>query len=133
MRINEKTFASNISKQQTREFGMLTVLVTSFLELYLKQNNLTAVVFSLTLITLLFPVVFYPFAVCWFGLSRIMGVISTWILLVAVFLIIVIPISLVRKMVGSDALKIKQFKKSRRSVMTDRNHVFMDSDLLHTF
>src|ERR1017187_2515559 len=114
MRINEKTFASNISKQQTREFGMLTVLVTSFLELYLKQNNLTAVVFSLTLITLLFPVVFYPFAVCWFGLSRIMGVISTWILLVAVFLIIVIPISLVRKMVGSDALKIKQFKKSRR-------------------
>jgi hypothetical protein len=133
MRINEKTFASNISKQQTREFGMLTVLVTSFLELYLKQNNLTAVVFSLTLITLLFPVVFYPFAVCWFGLSRIMGVISTWILLCAVFLIIVIPISLVRKMIGSDALKIKQFKKSRRSVMTDRNHVFMDSDLLHTF
>lgn len=133
MRINEKTFASNISKQQTREFGMLTVLVTSFLLLYLKQNNLTAVVFSLTLMTLLFPVVFYPFAVCWFGLSRIMGVISTWILLVAVFLIIVIPISLVRKMIGSDALKIKQFKKSRRSVMTDRNHVFMDSDLLHTF
>ncbi len=133
MRINEKTIASNISKQQTREFGMLAVLVTSFLELYLKQNNLTAVVFSLALITLLFPVVFYPFAFCWFGLSRIMGVISTWILLVAVFLIIVIPISLVRKMIGSDALKIKQFKKSRRSVMTDRNHVFMDSDLLHTF
>jgi hypothetical protein len=133
MRINEKTFASNMNKQQTREFGMLTVLVTSFLELYLKQNNLTAIVFSLTLITLLYPVVFYPFAVCWFGLSRIMGVVSTWILLVAVFLIIVIPISLVRKMIGSDALKIKQFKKSRRSVMTDRNHVFMDSDLLHTF
>lgn len=122
-----------MNKQQTREFGMLTVLVTSFLELYLKQNNLTAIVFSLTLITLLYPVVFYPFAVCWFGLSRIMGVVSTWILLVAVFLIIVIPISLVRKMIGSDALKIKQFKKSRRSVMTDRNHVFMDSDLLHTF
>ncbi len=133
MRIKEKKFASNISKQQTREFGLLTVLVASFLELYLKQNNLTAVVFCLTLITLLFPALFYPFAVCWFGLSRIMGVISTWILLAAVFLIIVIPISFVRKMNGSDALRIKQFKKSRGSVMTDRNHVFIDSDLLHTF
>jgi hypothetical protein len=133
MRIKEKTFASKISKQQTREFGMLAVLVVSFLELYLKQNNLTAVVFSLTLITLTFPAVFYPFAVCWFGLSKIMGVISTWILLAAVFLIIVIPISLLRKMIGSDALKIKQFKKSRASVLTDRNHVFTDSDLLHTF
>ena len=133
MRIKKKNFASKISKQQTREFGLLAVLVASFFELYLKQNDLIAVVFSLTLITLLFPAVFYPFAVCWFGLSKIMSVINTWILLAAVFLIIVIPISFVRKMMGSDALKIKRFKKSRASVMTDRNHVFMDSDLLHTF
>ncbi len=107
MRIKRKHFESKISKRQTAEFGLLTVLVVSFLELYLKQNNLAPVVFCLTIITLLFPSIFYPFAVCWFGLSKMMGFISTWILLSVVFLIIVIPISIVRVMIGTDALKNK--------------------------
>jgi hypothetical protein len=66
-------------------------------------------------------------------LSKIMGKISTAILLGVVFIIIVIPVGLLRKIMKLDGLKIKQFKKGSDSVMTVREHSYTDSDLLHTF
>jgi hypothetical protein len=123
----------DISKEQTREFGMVTVLVTCFFAFYLKKNNLTPVIFILSLLTLLFPLIFYPFAFVWFGFSKIMGKVSTGILLGVVFFIIVIPVGLIRKMMRLDGLKIKQFKKSTGTVMVKREHIYVDSDLLHIF
>jgi hypothetical protein len=123
----------DISKEQTREFGMVTVLVTCFFAFYLKKNNLTPVIFILSLLTLLFPLIFYPFAFVWFGFSKIMGKVSTGILLGVVFFIIVIPVGLIRKMMQLDGLKIKQFKKSTGTVMVKREHIYVDSDLLHIF
>jgi hypothetical protein len=123
----------DISKEQTKEFGILIVLVTSVLALYSGKNNLLVVVSILALLTLLCPVIFYPFAVIWFGFSKWMGKISTGILLGVVFFIIVIPVGLIRKMMQLDALKIKQFKKTTGTVMINREHIYEGSDLLHTF
>ena len=90
-------------------------------------------VIVLTLLTILLPVIFYPFADCWFGLGKILGVISSAILLGAIFFIIVIPIGLIRRMAGYDNLKLKQFKKSNHSVLTVRDQVFNENDLVNTF
>ena len=133
MKQNRNIFNPDISREQTKEFGMLTVLVTSVLTFYLGKNNLMVVVSILTLLTLLCPVVFYPFAVIWYGFSKTMGKISTAILLGVVFFIIVIPVGMIRKMMHLDGLKIKQFKKTTESVMVNREHIYTDADLLHTF
>jgi len=123
----------DISREQTKEFGMLAVLVTSVLALFPGKNNLLIVVSILALLTLLCPVVYYPFAVIWFGFSKWMGKISTGILLGVAFFIIVFPVGLIRKMMQLDALKIKQFKKTTGTVMINRDHIYEGSDLLHTF
>ena len=123
----------DITQAQVREFGMLLVLVTSFPAFYYAKNNLMMVVFILALLTLVAPMVFYPFALIWFGFSKIMGKISTGILLGLVFFIIVIPVGLIRRMMHLDGLKIKQFKKNRDTVMINREHIYADTDLLHTF
>jgi hypothetical protein len=123
----------DISRGQTKEFGMLTVLVTSFLAFYLGKEHLMVVVFILTLLTLVCPVVFYPFAIIWFGFSKVMGKISTGIMLGVVFFIIVIPVGLIRKWMHLDSLKLKQFKKTTDTVMVNREHIYGSADLLHTF
>jgi hypothetical protein len=123
----------HISKEQRKEFGMLTIVVMSFLAFYFRQNNLSVVIFILALTTLLFPVIFYPFALVWFGLSKVMGKISTSILLGIVFCIVVIPVGLIRKMLRLDGLKIKQFKKTTDTVLLTRDHIYVESDLIHTF
>ena len=71
--------------------------------------------------------------IVWFGLSKLLGKISTGILLGVVFFVIVIPVALFRNMLRLDGLKLKQFKKSKDSVLVIREHTYADSDLLHTF
>jgi polyferredoxin len=122
-----------ISKVQTKEFGLVTVLIISFLAFHYKDYNYMKAVIVLTLLTILLPIVFYPFAYCWFGLGKILGTISSSILLGGIFFVIVIPIGLIRRIAGYDNLKLKQFKKSNNSVMTIRDHIFNDNDLINTF
>jgi hypothetical protein len=122
-----------ISKVQTMEFGLVAVLIISFLAFHYKDYNYLKLVIVLTLLTILLPVVFYPLAYCWIGLGKILGTISSAILLGGIFFVIVIPIGLIRRVAGYDNLKLKQFKKSNNSVMTIRDHIFNDNDLMNTF
>jgi hypothetical protein len=89
--------------------------------------------FLILLLTILFPYLFYPVAVVWFGLSTILAKISSFIILSVLFIILVIPMGLFRKISGRDILKLNKFKKSRNSVMTERNHLFGSDDLVNTF
>jgi hypothetical protein len=50
-----------------------------------------------------------------------------------VFLVIVVPVGVFRKLMGIDNLKLRQFKKSRQSVMVTRDHQYEDADFLNTF
>ncbi len=59
--------------------------------------------------------------------------ISTTILLTVVFILIVTPVALIRRLSGADPLKLKQFKKSRQSVFFTRNHTYSKNDCQNLF
>jgi hypothetical protein len=128
-----KEIFQKVTRKQSGEFGQVAVLVCIILALYLKSNHFVKAAFWLMLVCILVPYFFYPFAVIWFGLSRVLNKISSFIILNLVFLILVIPIGIFRKIMGRDSLRIKQFKKDRESVMTVRNHLYEASDLKNTF
>jgi hypothetical protein len=46
-----------------------------------------------------------------------------------VFLFVVTPISLLRRWLGKDSLKLRDFKTGQGSVMVERNHTFVSKDL----
>lgn len=125
--------ASHISKEQTKEFGLLAVLVISVIAFYFHKDQLLVVVFILALLTLVFPIIYYPFAFVWFGFSKWMGRISSSILLGLIFFVIVTPVGLIRRLMKIDGLNINRFKKSGESVLIPRDHVVENSDLTHTF
>jgi len=84
-------------------------------------------------LTLLVPRVFYPLAVVWFGLGNALSKVTTTVLLVLLFVTLVIPVAWVRKRLGKDALRTKDFKKGTDSVFVDRQHTFGSSDLQYPF
>ena len=131
--INIKKNIIGITKKQSVEFGLVTILVSNFLAIYLKQSYFVIAAFFLTLITLIVPIVFYPFATVWFWLSKILSAIGSRIILTIVFFIVVTPVGLIRKLLKRDSLKINQFKKSTKSVMTDRDHIYTAGDFTDTF
>ncbi|HSZ32066.1 MAG TPA: SxtJ family membrane protein [Puia sp.] len=122
-----------ISKVQSKEFGLAAVLVTSFLAIHFRDFNYMKGAFVLTVLTMFLPSVFYPFSFCWFGIGKILGNISSYLVLGTIYFLIVVPVGFIRRISGNDDLNLKQFKKSRNSAMTDRNHIFNDKDLMNSF
>jgi hypothetical protein len=109
------------------------VLVCIGLSLYHRNFHFAHAAFWALLMTMLAPRIFFPFAVIWYGIAEILNRISSWLVLHAVFFILVVPVGMIRKWRGKDTMKLKQFKKSRLSVMTIRDHLYDASDLKNTF
>jgi hypothetical protein len=122
-----------VTKRQCLEFGLLIVLIAIYCGLHFKERYFYVAAFIVTLITILWPLVFYPFALVWFTLVKILSGISTWIIMLVLFFVVVTPVGLFRRMTGKDTLRLKQFKKDKQSVMADINHTYTKTDLLHTF
>jgi hypothetical protein len=128
-----KKFSVKITKKQCVEFGQVATLVVLIFALHYKNDHWVAAAFVLILFTIILPVIFYPFALVWFGLSELLSIVSPAIILTIIFFLIVTPMGLIRRLLGKDSMRLKQFKKDRQSVMIDRNHLYTESDFLHTF
>jgi Saxitoxin biosynthesis operon protein SxtJ len=123
----------NITRQQCIESGQVAAIVILAVALYSRDFRLVALALTVLLITLLAPRLFYPLAVTWFGLAKVLGEVNIRILLTLVFVLVVVPVGLWRKWRGKDALQLRRFKKEKTSVMDIRNHVYTKEDLRHTF
>jgi hypothetical protein len=129
-----KPRVTSVTRKQCTEFGQVAVLVALLGALYFKNDHtliLTALL--LILLTIVVPTVFYPFAVAWFGLAKLLAAVVPSVVLGILFFLMVTPLGLVRWMLGRDALRLRQFKKGRSSVMNNRDHVYTEADLKDTF
>ncbi|MBS9461079.1 hypothetical protein KIM67_01560 [Flagellimonas sp. 389] len=116
------------------EIGILASIL--FLALFLFYRDETTFIWislGLLFLNLLVPIVFYPFAYLWFGLAKLLGFVSTKILLTLAFVLILIPVGLLRRWLGKDNLYLKQFKKNSKSVFIKREHLYNPQDLKNTF
>ena len=75
------------------------------------------------------PQVFRPVAVVWLGLSHLIGALVSRVLLSMVYVFLVTPVGLLRRVAGKDSLRLRAFKASGESVMVPRNHRCAGSDL----
>ena len=128
-----KKFSAKITKKQCMEFGQVATLAILIFALHYKNDHWVVAAFVLILITIILPIIFYPLAIVWFGLSELLSIVSPAIILTIIFFLIVTPVGLIRRLLGKDSMQLKQFKKDKRSVMIDRNHLYTESDFLHTF
>ncbi|MGF6848204.1 multisubunit Na+/H+ antiporter MnhG subunit [Chitinophaga sp. W3I9] len=124
---------THITLQQCIESGQVAVAALLAAALYFRDFRLVTIALLLLLITLLAPRLFYPLAVIWLGIGKVLGEVNIRILLTLVFILVVVPVGLWRKWRGKDTLQLRGFKKEKGSVMVTRNHVYTKEDLLHTF
>ena len=122
-----------VSRQQCTEFGQVAVFAAIAAALYYRNFHFVSAALVLILLTILAPKVFYPLALLWFGLLKILGEINIRVLLTLVFVLMVLPVGLWRKLCGKDSLQLRQFKKGSGSVMVKRDHLYTKEDLRHTF
>lgn len=122
-------FSTKISEKQSSDTGMAIVLILLIIAL-LTKNNAFIILSAVTLIiNMIFPNFYYPFAIVWLGFSHILGTVVSKIILTIVFIVLVIPVSIFRRVLGKDTLYLKDFKKSSASAMKIIEHKFSASDI----
>jgi len=118
-----------ISKDQSRDTGMAMVLLFLLVFIARKREGWLFIAMGLHVLNMTLPQIYRPIAVLWLGLSDLLGAIVPKIVLGVLFLVVVTPIGLFRRMLGKDALKLRVFKGGDGSVMLQRNHLFVAQDL----
>jgi hypothetical protein len=126
-------FSTSITKEQAKDSGMAIVLILLIIGLITRDVVYFKIAAGVLLMDMIFPMVYYPFAIFWFGLSGLMGSTGSKILLLVIYFIVVLPVALWRRLLGKDPLLLKEFKKNSESVMRLRNHVSEAADLEKPF
>jgi hypothetical protein len=124
-----KFFTRKITKDQSRDTGMAMVLLLLIVFATRKREGYLIGAMVLHVLNMIVPQVYRPVAVLWLGLSDLMGSVVSKILLSIVFFVVVTPIGILRRLFGKDSLQLRVFKESKESVMQERNHTFIGSDL----
>jgi len=124
---------TEISKKKNVEFGLLALLACVVINLYKPNHQIERLMLIIIVLMLLAPVVFSPFTRCWFGLVKILAALHSIIVLTALFILVVVPVGVMRKWMGIDNLKLRQFKKGNETVFRERNHLYKDIDIKHSF
>ena len=122
-------FKTKITKDQSKDTGMAMVLVLLLLYLSLKQNGFLVGAIAALVIDMTVPQLYRPVASVWLGVSHLLGIVVSKVILSVVFFCVVTPVGVVRRLSGKDSLRMKTFKASDKSVMKVRNHTFVPADM----
>jgi|MTBAKSStandDraft_1061840.scaffolds.fasta_scaffold00706_10 hypothetical protein len=127
----EKTggFPRSVSKAQAVDTGMALVLVCLLLGLFRDRPGWFVAAAALLVLNMTAPALFKPAARVWLGLAHLLGSVMSRVLLTLVFCLVVTPVGLVRRAMGRDSLRLKQFKKDDSSVFLVRDTTFAAPDV----
>lgn len=124
---------TDITKKQITETVTVFALLAVLGGLYFKINEFYYIAAILLFASLLFPWMIKPAAFIWWNFSLVLSWLSSRIILTILFLILVIPVALIRRLMGKDALQLKAFKKISNSAYIQKNHSFTEADLKYPF
>jgi len=119
----------NMTKDQSRDTGMAIVLLLLLIYLKTRRDTLLYTALILHVLNMIVPRIYAPTALVWLGLSRLLGTVMSKLLLSILFFGLVTPIGVLRRLLGKDSLKLREFKSSEESAMLVRNHLFVGQDI----
>jgi hypothetical protein len=125
----KKIIKVEIDINRARDTGMAMVLILLVLELYLGGLIYLKIALAILVVNMMVPQIFTPLAYVWFGLAHFLGTFASKILLFVVYSLVVLPVGLVRRVMGKDAMLIKKWKLGNESVFKTRNHLYTASDI----
>jgi hypothetical protein len=125
--------SAEITRDQCKDTGMAILLILLLMTYYFKSKYFLLSAIGVLIINMTFPQVYRFVAVIWFGMARLLGTIMSKVLLTIVYLTVVTPVGLYRKIFCADSLKLRAFKKGSESVFEDRKHTFTGKDMLKPY
>lgn len=122
-----------VSSEQAKDTGMAMTLICLLIVVLGRRPSFVKFAVILLLVNMIWPDAFKPVAKGWFGFSRLLGAVASKLIFSIIFIVLVIPVGLLRKWLGKDSLQIKKWKKGSDSVFKVRDHEYAPSDIAHPY
>lgn len=114
---------------QDRDSCMALVLILLIVWLFYRVPYLVYAAMGVLLLGMIWPASMRPFTLFWFGLSRVLSKIMGTLMLGLIWSLLVVPIGLLRRALGKDSMRLKEWQKGDNSAFVDRNHKYTSSDI----
>lgn len=118
---------------QAKDTGMAMVLIGLLAYLLTHREMFLTAAIGLLLIAMVQPRFFKPLAKIWFAVSTVFGMLTTKVIVAAIFIGVICPMGLLRRLAGGDSLQLKKWKENRESVFRERNHKYETTDILKPY
>lgn len=130
-----KIFPKSVSKKEASDTGMAMTLICLIIGYFTKNILFYKLAIPVLVMNMAFPMFFsYTLiATIWLGLTNLLGSVISRVLLSVVYFLILLPMGVIRRMMGKDSLNLKGFKKGNESVMISRDILFTADDIKHPF
>jgi hypothetical protein len=122
-------FPQKITRDQARDTGLAFVLIALLIAYWGDRPQAILAGIVLLILSMVWPKIYRPLAILWLGLSHLLGTVTSKIILTTLYVCLVIPVGLFRRMLGKDALQLKKWKKDQASVFQVRDHRILKEDL----
>lgn len=114
-------------KQRDSCLALTLLLLLCFL--FVHKTIFLYLAIGALLLGMIWPAAMKPFAWAWFGLAQVLGEFTSSILLSVVWFVLVLPVGLFRRLLGKDALHLREWRKSDTSAFITRDHEYVRADL----
>ncbi len=125
----------NISRDQSKDAGMAMTLICLIASHFLSawSTQLVSLAALILVMDMVAPLIYKPAAWLWFGLAIVMGMVMSRVLLTLLYILVLMPVAVVRKIMGKDPMLLKKWKKDSSSVFVVRDHSYMANDIEHPY
>lgn len=114
---------------QSLNAGLSLVLMLLLTHYFSGKGIFATTALLLLLLCMIVPGIFKVYGRIWFSLSECMAGITSRLLLTLVFTLLVIPVGCTRRLMGKDALKLSSRHSGSRTLLSERNHRYLPTDL----
>ena len=109
------------------------MLILLLIGLFTQNTLYYKIAIPVLIMNMTFPMFYYLFAIIWLGFSQLLGTVVSKIILTIVYILLVVPVGVFRRLIGKDTLQLSEFKKGTNSVMKKRDYNFSSKDIEHPY
>lgn len=123
----------DMNSVKDRDAGLALSFLLLLIWLALRSPWLVYAAMAVLLLTMIWPPLLRPFAYIWFGLAIVLGKVVSTVLLSVIWLVLVVPVGLFRRLMGKDPLLLKLWRKDSGTCFVTRDHTYTSEDLKHPY
>lgn len=120
-------------KNRARDTGLAITLILILAAIFAEDMRIVVPAAGSLFLSMAIPMVFSPLAPIWFGLSEVIGLVMSRVILTILYFCILLPLGIARRISGADPLALKSWRSGKKSVFINQDSPFEADDLTKPF